>query len=113
MAIATYVQDGCTMDYTPNADVSAGAVIDLGTFVGIALLDIPANTLGTLALVGTFDVNKYSGESHAVGDIIYWDAGTSTATKTSAYSEATMGVCVKAAATGDSTTRVRLVTALA
>lgn len=111
-AIANYVQEGDAIDYTPGADVAAGDVIDLGTFVGIAKAAIASGTLGALSLEGVFDVNKYSGESHAIGDTIYWDAGTSTATKTSAYSEATMGKCVKAAASGDSTTRVKLLPAL-
>lgn len=95
------------MDYTPVADVAAGDVIDLGGFVGIATEPIAANTLGSLALYGAFDVNKFSAEVWAIGDKIYWDQGTLTATKTLAYSEAYMGVCIdKPALTGDATGRV-------
>lgn len=105
---AVYVQEGDAVDYTPGSDVAAGDVIDLGTFVGIAKEPITANTTGAVAIVGTFSVLKYSGEAISLGDRVYWDAGTSTATKTIGYSEAIMGVCTKAAASGDATVQVYL-----
>ena len=104
--IAIFRHDGWRMDYTPGSDVAAGDVIDLGTYVGIATDAIASGTLGSLALYGAFDVNKYTGETPAVGDKMYWDAGTSTATKTVGYSEATMGTCIQAAAAGDARVRV-------
>ena len=45
----------------------------------------------------------------SIGDIVYWDEGTNTATSTSGYSEATIGKAVKAAVSGDSTVRVKLI----
>lgn len=107
MAVATFSHEGERMDYTPVADVAAGDVIDLGGFVGISTEPIAANTLGSLALYGAFDVNKFAGEAWAIGDKIYWDQGTLTASKTVGYAEATMGVCIdKIAASGDATGRV-------
>lgn len=107
--VAVFVQEGFTIDYTPDADVAAGDIVDLGTSVGIALHDIPANTTGALARHGVFDVAKFTGEEIAIWAPVYYDAGTNTATGTIGYSEAVMGKCVLAAAAGDSTVRVELV----
>jgi len=106
--VAVYRHYGNQIDYTPVADVAAGDVIDLGTFVGIAQRAIPANTLGALAVEGVFEVNKFTGEAIAYGAPVYWDAGTTTATGTIGYSEARMGVCVLAALAGDSTVWVKI-----
>jgi predicted RecA/RadA family phage recombinase len=105
---AIYVQDGEAIDYTPVADLAAGDVVDLGTFVGITKEPILANKPGALSIVGTFDVLKFTGEAIALGATVYWDVGTGTATGTIGYSEATMGKCIKAAAAGDATVRVFL-----
>jgi predicted RecA/RadA family phage recombinase len=112
MAVAVFVQEGFSRDYTPTSDVAAGDVIDLGVWVGIAVHDIPANTLGALQLEGIYDVAKFAGEAIADGATIYWDQGTLTATGTIAYSEAVMGRCVQAALAGDATVRVKLMPAL-
>lgn len=108
MAIATYLSCGESVDYTPGSDVAAGDVIDLGACVGIAKRPIAANTLGQLHLHGIFRINKYSGEAISQFDLIYWDAGTSTATKTVGYSEARMGIAAAAAVAGDTTVDVLL-----
>ena len=108
--IAVFVQEGFTIDYTPVADVAAGAVIDLGAFVGMALRDIPANTLGALVTYQgpVFDFLKYANEVIAFGDSVYWDAGTGTVSKTIAYSEARIGHCILDAAAGDARVRVKV-----
>ncbi len=106
--VAIYRQEGESIDYTPVADVAAGDVIDLGNFVGIATHPIAANIMGALAIEGVFDINKFTAEVWAVGDIIYWDQGTLTATKTVGYSEAKIGFAVRVALTGDATGRVKL-----
>lgn len=106
--VAVYRHYGNQVDYTPVADVAAGDVIDLGSFVGIAQRAIPANTLGALAIEGVFEVNKYTGQAIPYGTRVYWDVGTTTVTSTSAYSEATMGFAVNEAAAGDTTVWVKL-----
>lgn len=106
--VAQYVQEGESVDYTPVSDVAAGTVVDLGTLVGIATLDIAAGRMGALVVDGTWAVDKYAGEAIALGAPVYWDDGTKTATGTVAYSEALMGFCARAAVAGDAKVRVRL-----
>lgn len=106
---AVYVSDDCAIDYTPGSDVAAGDVIDLGNMVGVAKHPIKSGALGALATEGVFDFVKYTGEEIALFAKVYWDAGTESATATSAYSEADIGLCIKAAAAGDATVRCLLV----
>ena len=52
--IARFVQDGKAIDYRPSEAVAAGDVVVQGTLIGIARLDIAANTLGSLVVVGVY-----------------------------------------------------------
>ena len=107
--MATVVQDGRYVDYTPGSAVSAGAVVVQADLVGVAVRDIPANTLGVLAVEGVFTFPKATGASTAiaVGTTVYWASGTSTATAT-ATSNKLIGKVVKAAVDADATVLVKL-----
>lgn len=74
--IAKYVQRGHDIDFVPEADVAAGDVLIIGDIIGIVKLDIKAGALGTLALVGVFDIPKATGEGTAIfaGAMVFWDA---------------------------------------
>ncbi len=106
---AVFVQDDEMVDYTPGADVAAGAVVVQGDLVGVALRPIPANTLGSLAVEGVFDFPKSTagGSAIAVGTTVYWNAGAGQATATSAGNKL-IGKTVRAAADADATVRVRM-----
>ena len=77
--LARYVQKGDSIDYRPAVDIAAGDVIVIADLIGVARLDIEANTLGSLAVVGVFDVAKADGMIPA-GSTVYWDAGAKKAT---------------------------------
>ena len=72
--LARYVQKGDSIDYRPDTAVAAGDVIVIADLIGIARLDIEAHTLGSLAVVGVFDVTTAEGQIPA-GSTVYWDAG--------------------------------------
>lgn len=107
--MATFIQDGDSLDYTPGADVAAGAVVVQGDLVGVAKRPIPANTLGSLAVSGVFDFPKATGASTAIGAgvNVYWNSGTQVAT-TTASGNKLLGKTVRAAADADALVRVRL-----
>lgn len=92
---ARYIQRGESIDYIPQTDTEAGAVVFLGKLAGIIKLDIPAGELGAVATVGVFNVVKASG-AIAQGAAIYWDAdaGKATTTPNAKY----LGVAIEAAA---------------
>jgi len=104
--IARYVQKGESIDYRPSAAVAAGDVVALGNLIGIARLDIAADTLGSLAVVGVFDVAKAAG-AIAAGAAVYWDAANHAATTTAAGNPY-LGKAVLAAESADELARVLL-----
>ena len=109
MAQATFVQEGCAVDYTPGADVAVGQVVVQGDLVGVAKQAIIANTLGSLAVTGVYDFAKATGggSAIAVGAIVYWDDTNNVATTTSAGNKK-IGTAIRAAADADTTVRVRM-----
>jgi predicted RecA/RadA family phage recombinase len=106
---AQFIHDGCSIDYTPGADVAAGAVVVQGDLVGVANRAIGANTPGSLAVEGVFDFPKATagGSAISAGATVYWDATNQRATTTSSGNKL-LGKTVKAAADGDATVRVRM-----
>ena len=75
--MATFYQRGNALDYTPDADVTAGEVVVVGGRALVAIDDIKSGRLGALA---TREVYKFaraatSGADIAAGTAMYWDAG--------------------------------------
>lgn len=70
---ARFLQEGCSIDYTPSGAVSAGDVVLINGVVHIAKNDIAANVLGALATTGVFRVAKDS-SAPSNRSAIYWDA---------------------------------------
>ena len=68
-----YVQKGDAVDYRPTEAVTAGDVIVQGSLIGVARLDIEAGTLGSLAVVGVFDVpTRTGGDCNSVRESVSW-----------------------------------------
>ncbi len=107
MPQATFVQDGWSIDYTPGADVAAGDVVVQGDLVGVAKLDILSGKLGALAVEGVYDFAKNTGVAYSVGAILYWDDTNNVVTAT-ATGNKQIGKVIRAAATTDTTVRMRL-----
>jgi len=109
MPLVTFVQDGDAIDYTPGADVAAGAVVVQGELVGVAKLAILANKLGSLAVRGVFDFPKATSGGSAItaGANCYWNAAAQQAT-TTATGNKLIGKCVRAAVDADTTVRIRM-----
>jgi predicted RecA/RadA family phage recombinase len=114
---AKFVQQGDSIDHTPEAAVTAGDVILVGTIPAVAPCNIDAAALGSLKITGVWDVPKVTGALTA-GDAIYWDAAGSPVTGTAGSGAATatpsaylMGVVVESALSGDSYARVALTAA--
>ncbi len=108
MATAVFYADGEAVDYTPNADIAAGDVVDLGDFVGIAVTAIASGTLGALQVEGVYYAPKKTGETWTLGQPLFWDVGTTSFTNGVSYSEAAAGLAWAAAASGDAKGYVRL-----
>ena len=105
--MADFIQDGASIDYTPGADVAAGDVIVQGDLVGVARGPIKSGQLGALAVEGVFDFTKNTGVAYTAGQLLYWDDTNNVVTDT-ATGNKQIGKAIRAAASGDTTARVRL-----
>ena len=106
--------EGEVIEYSnAGAAIASGDVVAMNDIVGIAVTDIAATTgVGSVAIEGAFTVAKTAGTAWNVGDSIDWDASASSFHKgvTPAAGDVTLcAVCIKAAASGDTTGVVKLV----
>lgn len=111
MAVAQFVQEGKSIDYTPGADVSAGDIVVQGDLLGVAQIDIAANQLGAVAVAGVFDIDKATGVGTgiAVGTKVYWDVADQQAkADDEAGANKYLGKTIIAAGDDDAKVRVRL-----
>lgn len=102
--MASYVQVGSEIDYTPSSEVASGAVVVQGSLVGVAKRTIPADTVGALSVSGVFAFAKDTSTAHAIGTLMYWDVADQEATEDAdGGTNKLIGKVVKAAATADAT----------
>lgn len=103
MAKAIFYSKGECIDYRPETAVAAGEIVVQGKLVGITRLDIPAGTLGSLAVCGVFKVAKGSSVTFAAGAEVYLEGGTAATT-----GDTKIGLAVADAAAGDAYVQVLL-----
>ena len=80
---AIYFQRGETLDHVPTENVENGAVVDLGTRIGVAAAPILAGEQGAVHVVGVFAMTKADGEAITQGAAVYYDAEADAITATS------------------------------
>ena len=116
---ATYYQRGETLDYFPTENVENGAVVSLGTRIGVAAAPISAGEQGAVHVVGVFAMTKANTEEIKLGAAVYYDAATDEITTTASKEEgegdnkttvynAPAGYAVEAAATTATSVLVKL-----
>ena len=104
---ATYYQRGETLDHFPTENVENGAVVDLGTRIGVAAAPILAGEQGAVHVVGVFAMTKADGESITQGTAVYYDAEADAITATEG-SNTPAGYAAASAAATDATVLVKL-----
>lgn len=104
---ATYYQRGETLDYIPEEDMEAGAVVPLGTRIGIAAAPTPAGELGHIHVTGVFILEKASTEEIKMGATVYYDAAADSVTAAEG-SNIPAGYAAADAAAADATVLVKL-----
>jgi predicted RecA/RadA family phage recombinase len=103
--MASYVQKGDVLDYTPAAAVAAGDVVVIGSLVGVAPVAIAANAMGSLAVDGVFSMPCATGATGAQGSAINWYAASGVA---DAATGVAAGKLAKARVAGDTSVHVIL-----
>ncbi len=105
---AKYSQRGETLDYTNggSTSIAAGAVVSLGTHIGIAGTNIAVGAVGTIHMVGVFELAKDSA-AITLGAAVYYDAAADKITATST-NNIPAGYAVAAAGAADTVCLVKL-----
>jgi len=109
--IATFIQNGCSIDHTPAANVAAGDVVVQGELVGVAPRPINAGELGALSVEGVFSLPKatVAGSAIAMGVNVFWDNVAKLATTNAAAgANKLIGKTILAAVDADATVHARL-----
>lgn len=75
---------GSVISHTPSSAVASGAMVLIGTKVGIAIADIAANASGSVQMTGEFAVAKLATDVVAQGASLYWDNTNKRLTVTAA-----------------------------
>lgn len=106
-----YKQPGSNIDYTPDADVTAGQVIALSSkLCGFALEDIEAGRKGAVSIDCVADLPKATGAGKDIpfGELVYFDFTNGIALQIN--SGATLcGISMADAATTDEFVSVKFV----
>lgn len=101
------VSHGNVLMHTPTAAVASGAMVLIGTKVGVAVADIAANTAGPVQVVGVFQIAKLSTDNVAQGAALHWD-NTNRRLTTSASGNTYAGFAESAAGAGTSTVNIKI-----
>lgn len=106
--VATYKHPGEVMDWEngTSADVSVGDVIPLGTFCGVASVDIADGETGSVVLSGVYEIAAVNNAAFTQGDMIYFDTVAKKATKDT--SKAFLGVAMRGKETAGTTAWVKI-----
>ena len=102
-----YVQKGENITVTAAAAASSGAIVKIGSMIGIAAADAAIGDDLDLATTGVFELPKVSTDVLAVGDTVYFKSADGNVTST-ASGNTKMGVAVTAAGNPSGTVNVRL-----
>lgn len=105
---ATYVQAGEAIDYlnTGTETIGVNEVVAIGKHIGIAGTVIEPGGLGSLHLVGVFDIPKKAGEEIAIGDDVVYTPEDGIAK--AADGETAVGYAIEASAADDPTAFIRI-----
>ena len=65
-----------------GAAIAAGSVVAMGKRIGIALTDIPTNSVGAVAVTGVYTIAKLATDDVSQGELLYWDPANNRLTET-------------------------------
>lgn len=102
------VSHGNVLSYTAAAAaVASGAMVLLGSRVGVAVADIALNATGSVQVVGEFTIPKLSTDVVAQGALLYWD-NTNKRLTTTASGNTLAGFATAASGSGNGTVNIKI-----
>lgn len=107
---AEYIQRGEALDFpnTTEATIPVGAVIEMGTRIGVAGDDILPGQVGTVHVMGVFRFPKAENKKADIGAALYYDKTAKNITTESGETTLPAGYAAAAAAETDTTVLVNI-----
>jgi predicted RecA/RadA family phage recombinase len=102
-----FVQPGLSVPLPMPYDRTSGQGVLVGALFGVVAADALSGVTADVAVSGVFDINKEAPLVIAVGARVFWD-NTNRRVTTTATGNVAIGHAVVAAASADTTVRVRL-----
>ncbi|MFM6987336.1 MAG: DUF2190 family protein [Arenimonas sp.] len=104
-----YVQEGDVINHTnaSGSTITSGSGVLVGSWLGVALADIPSGATGSVQISYVFTLPKLSTDAVAQGVSLYWD-NTNKRLTTSASGNTLAGRAAAAAAAGVATVQIKL-----
>jgi predicted RecA/RadA family phage recombinase len=103
-----FVQDGDVLNYTAGSNLSSGAVVLMGSILGVVLADIASGAVGSVKVTGVFSLAKDTSTEVDAGDQLYWDAANAKLVKDATAGFVFAGIATEDAAEAATTAKVRL-----
>lgn len=102
-----YAHRGEVIDYknAGGTEIKANSVVSLATRIGVAGTDIPVGTVGSVHVIGVYDIPAVTTEAFTVGQAVYW---TGTALTSTAASNVPAGWVVEAKILAGSIAKVKI-----
>lgn len=106
---ARYIQPGEVITWVNDteSDVEVGDVVNLGSRIGVALVDIPNEGSGAVKVTGVFELPAIKTAAFSVGDQVYWDSTNGNLTNSST-DNTPAGWVVEAKAAAGATAKIKL-----
>ena len=111
MSEANFVQDGCKLDHTAVAALKGGDVFQLADGrAAVVPTGVDAGRVIGASVEGVYEITKTTGINLLYGGDVYWDvsAGKAHFRPESGTPDFFVGVCVKDAASADTTVKVAI-----
>jgi predicted RecA/RadA family phage recombinase len=102
-----FIQPGRAITVTAAAAATSGAVVAVGSIIGVAANTAAIGDALDIETEGVWELPKVAANTFTVGAPAYWAAGTGLVTST-ATDNTKLGVAVAAAGAGAGTVKVRL-----
>ena len=103
-----FVQNGATIDFVAQADVSSGDVVIIGDIAVIALSDVKSGESGVGQTHGVWNVSAKQEDDITTGDILYWSDADNQATKTATDNNTKLGIAWRDSGAGSASVDVKL-----
>jgi predicted RecA/RadA family phage recombinase len=105
-----FVQDGKNINYTnlDAVEIESGAVVELGSIIGIAQGVIAPGKTGVLSIEGVWALPKASAATFTVGALAYWKTADKTVVAAPGTGIIPVGVALSAAGAGKTSVNVKI-----